>query len=95
MNSLKSDPHMDPMIRQALEPVAEAHPPEDVWRRIVAELEHSEPSHRGLRAFFKLLEGFSINPLTEQYCVGPFGRCLSTPITDAIGIRFTGQHIAS
>ena len=95
MSSRKPDTLIDAMIRQALQPIAEAHAPPGVWQRIVTELETADLDRRGPLAWFKLLEGFSIGPLTQRYCVGPFGRCLPSPVIEVIGFRFRGQHIAS
>ena len=96
MSSRKSDPLIDTMIRQALRPIAEASPPKGAWRRIVMEIETgTQPRHRGFASWFKALEGFSISPLTQRHCVGPYGRCLPTPFTEAVVIQFRGQRLAS
>lgn len=83
------------MIRQALQPIAEAHPPNGIWERIVTELNQTESHKRGRFSWLKVFEGFSISPLTQRYCVGPYGRCLPSPLTQIITIQFRGQHIAS
>lgn len=95
MNSLRSNHLIDDIIQHALQPIAEAEAPRDVWQRIVVEIEHPEPHRRGLIAWFKALEAFSIVPLTQPYCIGSYGRCLSYPFPEVIAIQFRGQCIAS
>jgi hypothetical protein len=94
MNSHRSNDLIDTIIRDALQPITDARPPEGVWRRIVEELDQTR-SHRRRFPWFKVFEGFSISPLTQRCCVGPYGRCLPVPLTQFVAIQFRGQHIAS
>ncbi len=95
MNSLNSDRCIDAIIRDALRSVAEAHPPNGVWQRIVIELDQTAAHQRNRFSWLKIFEGFSISHLTQRYCVGPYGRCLPLPFTQIMTIQFRGQHIAT
>ena len=98
MNSLNDNAALDDLIRQALQPVAEAEPPESVWRGIAARVRGARGAgHRRWTMFswFRGAELLYTPRLTRPYCVGSYERCLVSPLTSGILIDFRGQQLAS
>ena len=81
MSSREFDDTLGDLFRQALQPVASAHPPVSVWRRIVHDVKLMPDSIwtrllvrvRGFGGpYFPVMSNLPV-------CVGPDGRCQPSP----------------
>ena len=90
MSSREFDSVLDDLLRQALQPFAEAESPAWVWSRVLREVS-AAPFSRWAR-FLSRMSGFSViysPPLSNQpYCVHPHGRCLPSPFSGMMMKQF-------